>query len=267
MSDANAQSPTFDAPLVAANTTLTFTLTVTDTEPPGECGGPLSSAASVSVQVNNLNRPPVANAGIPQTVSAEDPVTLDGTLSSDPDGDPLVYAWVQTGGSPVTLVGANTATPSFTAPYVLAAETLTFALTVTDPGLLSSTDTVTVMILPACAPGDSDCDPCAGLPDGTVLAASIPCGAGACGAVTGTLTCQGGVPVNSCEPALSTIPDTTCAAAPAVAYAIVYDAGGRPQGSIRCTHDVLGAVLCDEEDDQPGHIKVYDALWCPGVTP
>ncbi len=34
LSDANAQSPTFDAPLVAANTTLTFTLTVTDTEPP-----------------------------------------------------------------------------------------------------------------------------------------------------------------------------------------------------------------------------------------
>ncbi len=150
---------------------------------------------------------------------------------------------------------------------MIAAETLTFALTVTDPGLLSSTDTVTVMILPVCAPGDSECNPCAGLPDGTVLAASIPCGAGACGPVTGTLTCQGGVPVNSCEPALSTIPDTTCAAAPAVAYAIVYDAGGRPKGSIRCTHDVLGVVLCDEEDDQPGHIKVYDALWCPGVTP
>lgn len=40
-----------------------------------------------------LNQAPVANAGGPYTVDEGSPLTFDGTASSDPDGDPLLYAW------------------------------------------------------------------------------------------------------------------------------------------------------------------------------
>ena len=75
---------------------------------------------TLSVQQAFANAPPVADAGPNRTVDEGSSVTLNGSNSYDPDiGDSITYKWIQTGGNPtVTLNGANTATPGFTAPYV-----------------------------------------------------------------------------------------------------------------------------------------------------
>lgn len=61
---------------------------------------------------------PVANAGIDAIVSPGSTVTLDGTASSDEDGDALAYGWTLSeipAGSTATLADANSAMPTFVA--------------------------------------------------------------------------------------------------------------------------------------------------------
>lgn len=93
------------------------------------------------------NNPPLAKAGSDQTVvsgSAVD-VVLDGSTSSDPDGDVLTYNWTQVSGPAVSLSGANSASASFAVPTVTSNQALTFQLSVSD-GELSATDTVVVNV-------------------------------------------------------------------------------------------------------------------------
>ncbi len=61
-----------------------------------------ASARRVAVLELNPNHPPVADAGTAQTVESTGSVTtvtLNGSASSDPAGDPLTYNWVWAGGS------------------------------------------------------------------------------------------------------------------------------------------------------------------------
>lgn len=93
---------------------------------------------------------PIANAGPDQTTAEPwSTVTLTGAASTDSDGTVASYAWTQTAGPAVTLSGTG-ATRTFKAPPFIDLTQLTFSLVVTDnTGLLSTPDTVNVIVLPA----------------------------------------------------------------------------------------------------------------------
>ena len=66
--------------------------------------------------------------------------------SSDPDGDPLSYAWTQTSGPAATIADSNQAASDVTLPQVNAPTTLVFQLTATDPAGAASADSVAVTV-------------------------------------------------------------------------------------------------------------------------
>lgn len=91
--------------------------------------------------------PPVADAGLDQTVDEGDTVTLNGGNSSDADGIIESYLWTQTCGPSVTLSTTTAAVTSFTAPNINTdEENLVFQLTVTDNDGLQGTDNCMVYI-------------------------------------------------------------------------------------------------------------------------
>jgi DNA-binding beta-propeller fold protein YncE len=95
------------------------------------------------------NQPPIALAGPDQVVDENTTVTLDGTPSSDEDGNIISYLWKQTAGDQsVTLIGNNTDKPTFIAPSVRTDTILQFALTTVDNNNVTSAtaDTVTVRV-------------------------------------------------------------------------------------------------------------------------
>ena len=103
-----------------------------------------SPASQVTITATTANSVPVANAGPDQSVYVGSTVTLDGSGSSDADGDPLTYTWTlqsSPAGSAAELVDAGTVAPSFT-PDV--AGDYVVNLTVSDGESSSNTDSVKI---------------------------------------------------------------------------------------------------------------------------
>jgi Cysteine-rich secretory protein family/K319L-like, PKD domain/Divergent InlB B-repeat domain len=88
--------------------------------------------------------PPVADAGNPQIVEEGETVTLDASLSSDPNDAVIFYEWSQISGSPVWLSDENDAQPTFVAGPITEDVIVVFQLTVKDSGGLSDSDTVEI---------------------------------------------------------------------------------------------------------------------------
>ena len=147
LAGADTATPIFIAPALAGGTgsvALSFALTVFD--------GGLNGSAEARVIVEQVNHAPVADDGEPQTVATGALVTLDASESFDPDGDALTFSWTQTGGPVVTLSDPTTASPSFVAPIVASATTLSFRVSVSDTQSTTDSDGVAITVTPKNGP-------------------------------------------------------------------------------------------------------------------
>ena len=75
----------------------------------------ISGEPSTEPSTEEVNLPPIADAGIDRSVLVGDIVDLDGSWSSDPDGDPVSFSWTSINPLPFTIEDADTATPYFIA--------------------------------------------------------------------------------------------------------------------------------------------------------
>jgi hypothetical protein len=131
-------TPTFTADLAG---TYVASLVVSD-------GQLFSGVVATTVLASAANLPPVAHAGVAQTVKRTSTVTLDGSGSTDADGNLLTYAWqiaYQPLGSSVTLSSLTDPKPTFL-PVV--AGVYVFNLVVNDGLANSAQATVTVTVVP-----------------------------------------------------------------------------------------------------------------------
>ena len=140
---ASTANPSFVAPAVASDTSLDFSLTVTDNK--GNTG-----TATVSIHIRNKITAAnglVVSAGVDQQITEGDIVRLN-ALNSFGVGEIIEsYQWLQIEGEPIVSLDDNaSATPSFIAPVVDSTTLLVFKLTVTSNSGKKKSDTVLVNV-------------------------------------------------------------------------------------------------------------------------
>lgn len=111
---------------------------------PGPAPSPTPSPSPPPTPDNN--KAPVANAGADQTGADGNTFQLDGSASTEPDGDPMTYVWrfiEKPTGSGASLTGAGTDKPTFTADVI---GTYRLLLEVRDGKGLNGTDELVVQV-------------------------------------------------------------------------------------------------------------------------
>ncbi len=129
-----------------------------------------SEPDTISLTVGVDNGGPIASAGADQTTTVGATVTLNGSGSSDPDGDPLSYAWTL-GTRPATSAAALSSTtaarPTFVADVAGVYEA---TLTVSDGTTTSATDRVRAVAESGGGGGGStSCLGCSGRGEGALV--------------------------------------------------------------------------------------------------
>ena len=138
LDDSTLVSPKFTAPEVKVNTNYVFTLVVND-------GTDDSDRSTVTITVLQINKRPVANAGPNKSYNEGTSVSLDGSLSYDPDLNVISYKWTSLDG--IILFDALGVSPSFNAPQVNNDKSYRFKLEVADGVLTSLPDTVVITVV------------------------------------------------------------------------------------------------------------------------
>jgi hypothetical protein len=134
---ATPASPTDVAPTVRIDRAGTYRLRLAVSD------GLLSSAPD-DVEISTRNTAPVANAGADAAAAVGETVAIDGSGSSDLDGDVLTYAWTLTSAPAGSLAAIDT--PTAVAPHFTLdrAGTYVAQLIVNDGTVASAADTVVV---------------------------------------------------------------------------------------------------------------------------
>ena len=148
----NATSYIWTLPTGATGTSATSSITVNygaiaasgniTVKGHNSCGDGIASTLAITVE--KINKVPVANAGLDQSVNEGTLVTLDGSGSTDGDSDPLTYLWTAPAG--ITLSSVTAAKPTFTAPEVTADTDYTLSLVVNDGKANSPADQVKITV-------------------------------------------------------------------------------------------------------------------------
>jgi triacylglycerol esterase/lipase EstA (alpha/beta hydrolase family) len=129
--------PTFIAPEVKKDTSYIFTLVVND-------GRMDSQSDSVKITVKQVNKAPIANAGVDQKVNGGVAVNLDGSFSFDPDKQNITFFWTSPEG--IVLNDNTSSRPEFISPKVRKVTPYTFILIVNDGIEESLPDTVIITV-------------------------------------------------------------------------------------------------------------------------
>jgi len=130
---------------VAGNSTLDFettsqyTLSITVND-----GETTSEAGTLSITVNDVNEKPIAVVGKSRFVDEGTRVELDGSNSSDPEGETLEYRWTAPAG--IAISDIYDAQPTFIAPEVYETTDFEIGLIVNDGVLDSEVDLLTITV-------------------------------------------------------------------------------------------------------------------------
>ena len=216
-------------PTATGATTLTYTAIDADDNVTA------SDAATLSFDITvGVNQAPTADAGAAQTVTEGDTVTLDGSGSTDPEGQELNYAWIEPSG--ITLSSTTAAMPTFTAPTLSTDTPYTFTLTVNDGAQDSAAASVTITVTDDTAPsfGTETVDDQTEVEDIAMADLVLPVATGGNGTLTYTLACASGA--------------TGCTGSPSLPPGLSFDASTRTlsgtptaTGTTRLTYTVTDA--------------------------
>lgn len=130
-------NPLFTAPDVAADSVLSFSVSVTDND----------GAVSVGTQrvtVKRVNKPPVVSAGIGYQVNSGDVISLTGT-ASDPDGVVISTSW-SCSSDLISFTNSSSLTQLLSAPSVLQDTNFSFVFSATDNEGAKSSSSVNMLV-------------------------------------------------------------------------------------------------------------------------
>ena len=211
------------------------------------------------------NSAPTADAGGDQTVNENTGVQLNGMGSQDSDGSIVAFAWTQTAGPPVALAGADTATPTFTAPDVAGATRFDFLLTVTDNGGAQASDATHVIVNDTAPPPPANNPPAANAGSDQVVAerSTVTLDGSQSGDSDGTIvgyawaqTAGPAVTLTGADSAIASFvaPDTDDAVGLSFMLTVTDNAGAQASAATQVTATNIDSPPPDDDDRAPQSI-------------